>query len=176
MENLSPQAVEEKCARCADALRRLGYRLVVAESCTGGWLAKVLTDLPGSSDWFDRGFVTYSNQAKQRMLGVSPATLEQQGAVSEACVIEMTQGALNESGADVAIAISGIAGPGGGSVEKPVGTVCFSWQFKGGDAETTRVRFRGDRGQVRWQAVVHALVRLERLLHDSQVPGCSRGV
>ncbi|MEW8562957.1 MAG: damage-inducible protein CinA [gamma proteobacterium symbiont of Ctena orbiculata] len=171
MEIVSPRAVEEMCAHCADVLRRHGYRLVVAESCTGGWLAKVLTDLPGSSDWFDRGFVTYSNQAKQTMLGVSPATLEQQGAVSEACVIEMAQGALNESGADVAIAISGIAGPGGGSVEKPVGTVCFSWQFKGGDTETMRIRFDGDRDRVRWQAVVHALAQLQHMLNESQVPG-----
>ncbi|MES9992335.1 MAG: nicotinamide-nucleotide amidase [Candidatus Thiodiazotropha sp.] len=164
MDIASAQVVEAMSARCADLLRHFGYRLVVAESCTGGWLAKILTDLAGSSEWFDRGFVTYSNQAKQAMLGVSSATLQQHGAVSKACVIEMTQGALNESGADVALAISGIAGPGGGTAEKPVGTVCFAWQFKGEDANSTQIQFEGDRNQVRWQAVVYALQQLEHLL------------
>ncbi|MEW8508272.1 MAG: CinA family protein [Candidatus Thiodiazotropha sp.] len=171
MENASVQAVEEICVRCAEMLLRHDHRLVVAESCTGGWLAKILTDLPGSSDWFDRGYVTYSNRAKQAMLGVSSATLQRHGAVSEACVVEMTQGALDESGADVALAISGIAGPGGGTPEKPVGTVCFSWQVKGQDANSKRIRFDGDRNQVRWQAVVHALQQLEGLLNDQQAAG-----
>lgn len=164
MEIASAQAVEEMTEHCADYLRRRGFRLVVAESCTGGWLAKILTDLPGSSEWFDRGFVTYSNQAKQTMLGVSSTTLEQKGAVSEACVIEMTQGALRESGADVALAISGVAGPGGGSAEKPVGTVCFAWQVKGSEMIVRQICFNGDRRQVRWQAVAHALTQLEQLL------------
>jgi nicotinamide-nucleotide amidase len=164
MASISVQSVERLTERCAGLLRKRGYRLVVAESCTGGWLAKILTDLPGSSEWFDRGFVTYSNQAKQAMLGVASTTLEQAGAVSEACVLEMTQGALCESGGDVAVAISGIAGPGGGSREKPVGTVCFAWQFKGSEGITQRQCFDGDRNQVRWQAVVYALKELERLL------------
>jgi nicotinamide-nucleotide amidase len=171
MESMSDQAVEAMTSRCADYLRRRGHRLAVAESCTGGWLAKVLTDMAGSSDWFDRGYVTYSNQAKQTMLGVSASTLETDGAVSEACVIEMTQGALRESAADVALAISGVAGPGGGSEQKPVGTVCFAWQLKGSEAIARQIRFEGDRDQVRWQAVVHALTRLEQLLRDTQIPG-----
>jgi nicotinamide-nucleotide amidase len=166
METLSPQAVAQITAGCAGLLRQQGLRLVVAESCTGGWLAKLMTDLAGSSDWFDRGFVTYSNQAKQAMLGVSAATLQQSGAVSEACVMEMAQGALRESGADVAIAISGIAGPGGGSVDKPVGTVYFAWQVEASEAITHCHRFDGDRDQVRWQAVVYALQGLERLLSE----------
>ncbi|MCU7936005.1 MAG: CinA family protein [Candidatus Thiodiazotropha sp. (ex Dulcina madagascariensis)] len=160
------EPVSELTARCARLLRHQGFRLAVAESCTGGWLAKVLTDLPGSSEWFDRGFVTYSNQAKQAMLGVTSQTLEQFGAVSEATVGEMTQGALRESGADVAVAISGIAGPGGGSEGKPVGTVCFAWQIRGREAITGREWIDGDRKQVRWQAVVHALRQLERLLRS----------
>jgi nicotinamide-nucleotide amidase len=164
MESISDQAVERLTESCAGLLCQRGYRLVVAESCTGGWLAKILTDLPGSSEWFDRGFVTYSNQAKQAMLGVASATLEQAGAVSEACVLEMTQGALRESGGDVAVAISGIAGPGGGSKEKPVGTVCFAWQVKGSEGIARRQCFDGDRNQVRWQSVVYALQELERLL------------
>jgi nicotinamide-nucleotide amidase len=171
MESVSAQAVEAMTMRCADYLRRHGYRLVVAESCTGGWLAKILTDLEGSSDWFDRGYVTYSNHAKLAMLGVTASTLERHGAVSEACVMEMTGGALDESGADVALAISGIAGPGGGSAEKPVGTVCFAWQFKGSEALSRRICFEGDRNQVRWQAVVYALTQLEQMLRDSNVPG-----
>ncbi|WP_316369133.1 nicotinamide-nucleotide amidase [Candidatus Thiodiazotropha sp. CDECU1] len=166
MEALSAQAVAAITKGCAEHLRRHGYRLVVAESCTGGWLAKILTDLAGSSDWFDRGFVTYSNQAKQAMLGVSSSTLQQFGAVSEACVLEMTEGALRESGAEVAVAISGVAGPGGGSVEKPVGSVYFAWQIKGDEGITGRQSFPGDRNQVRWQAVVHALQELERLLSE----------
>ncbi|MCU7906882.1 MAG: nicotinamide-nucleotide amidase [Candidatus Thiodiazotropha sp. (ex Epidulcina cf. delphinae)] len=156
--------VGELTGRCARQLCRRGFRLVAAESCTGGWLAKVLTDLPGSSEWFDRGFVTYSNQAKQTMLGVTSRTLQRYGAVSEATVAEMTQGALRESGADVAVAISGVAGPGGGSEEKPVGTVCFAWQIKEREVIVGREWFGGDRKQVRRQAVVHALKQLERIL------------
>jgi nicotinamide-nucleotide amidase len=166
VDSLSEQVVEALSVSCASQLRQRSYRLVVAESCTGGWLAKILTDLPGSSEWFDRGYVTYSNQAKQVMLGVSSTTLQQSGAVSEACVLEMAQGALAESGADAAVAISGIAGPGGGSKEKPVGTVCFAWQIKGGEGVSSRHCFDGDRNQVRWQAVVYALQELERLLSE----------
>jgi nicotinamide-nucleotide amidase len=166
MDALSKQAVETLCANCAGLLRRRGYRLVVAESCTGGWLAKTLTDLAGSSEWFDRGYVTYSNEAKQTMLGVSPTTLRQHGAVSQACVLEMTRGALRQSGADVAVAISGIAGPGGGSREKPVGSVFFAWQITGEDGVARGECFEGERAQVRWQAVVYALQALERLLRE----------
>ncbi len=149
---------------CADRLRARGLRLAVAESCTGGWLAKVLTDLPGSSEWFDRGYVTYSNAAKQSMLGVREATLIAHGAVSPETVSEMTRGALRESGADLALAVSGIAGPGGGSDTKPVGTVCFAWQRRGGEPRVSRERFDGDREAVRSQSVAYLLARLAEML------------
>ncbi|MCM8856144.1 MAG: nicotinamide-nucleotide amidase [Candidatus Thiodiazotropha sp.] len=164
MDETAVDAINALTGQCADRLHYQGYRLVVAESCTGGWLAKILTDLPGSSEWFDRGFVTYSNQAKQAMLGVTTDTLQQHGAVSKEVVCEMTEGALRKSGAEVAVAISGIAGPGGGSAEKPVGTVCFAWQIKGKALFTGEEWFDGDRQQVRWQAVVHALKQLVQLL------------
>jgi nicotinamide-nucleotide amidase len=140
--------------------------LAVAESCTGGWLAKVITDLPGSSGWFDRGYVTYSNRAKQSMLGVCEATLIEHGAVSEATVGEMTQGAIKQSGADLALAVSGIAGPSGGSEEKPVGTVCFAWQRAGETARVSRERFNGDREAIRWQSVCYLLARLKEMLDE----------
>ena len=150
--------------RCAESLNEHGLRLAVAESCTGGWLAKVLTDLPGSSGWFDRGYVTYSNAAKQSMLGVQQATLRTHGAVSKETVAEMTAGALKESGADLALAVSGIAGPGGGSVEKPVGSVCFSWQRRGDLPQVSCERFTGDREAVRRQSVIYLLERLLEML------------
>jgi nicotinamide-nucleotide amidase len=131
--------------------------LTTAESCTGGWVAKVCTDLAGSSAWFDRGFVSYSNQAKQDMLGVSAATLDTCGAVSEQVVAEMVNGALAGSRAQWALAISGIAGPGGGSADKPVGTVWLAW---GGPANwrlAQRFCFAGDRDAVRRQAVMKVL-------------------
>jgi nicotinamide-nucleotide amidase len=158
------EKIKTLTASCAERLREAQLRLVVAESCTGGWLAKVLTDLPGSSDWFDRGYVTYSNQAKQSMLGVSGETLAAHGAVSEATVAEMTRGALRESGADIALAVSGIAGPGGGSAEKPVGTVCFAWQRRDAEPRVARECFGGDREQVRRQSVAYLLARLDEML------------
>lgn len=146
---------------------RLGARgmlAATAESCTGGWVAKVITDIAGSSLWFDRGFVTYSNQAKQEMLGVSGETLTTEGAVSEATVVEMARGALRNSQASVAVSLSGIAGPGGGSPEKPVGTVWFAWASKEGKVETRMERLTGDREAVRRQAVALALQGLLDLL------------
>ncbi len=140
-----------------DALHRLEARLVTAESCTGGWVAKELTAIPGCSAWFDMGFVTYSNQAKQDLLGVRAGTLETQGAVSEATVAEMAAGALARSGAQVALAVSGIAGPGGGSPDKPVGLVCFGWITRAGGRRTASEHFTGDRDAVRAQAVACAL-------------------
>jgi len=127
--------------------------LAVAESCTGGWVAKCLTDVPGSSQWFDRGFVTYSNDAKQAMLGVDAATLEQHGAVSEPTVAAMAAGVLAHSRAAVALAISGIAGPGGAVPGKPVGTVCFAWASTAGIQRIETRRFDGGREQVRRAAV-----------------------
>jgi len=140
-----------------ERLLAAGLTLVTAESCTGGWVAKVLTDIAGSSQWLDRGFVTYSNQAKRDMLGVRADTIGRYGAVSEATVRAMVQGALRHSRATVALAISGIAGPSGGTADKPVGTVWLAWARAGGDIRTRCERFPGDRDAVRRQAVSAAL-------------------
>jgi nicotinamide-nucleotide amidase len=141
------------------------HKLVsTAESCSGGWLAKCLTDIAGSSGWFERGFVTYSNAAKQELLGVAPATLEAHGAVSEATVLAMAQGALAHSHAQVAVAISGIAGPGGAVPGKPVGTVCFAWCQAGGSCRVETRQLSGARDAVREQSVRHALDGLLELL------------
>jgi len=131
--------------------------LAVAESCTGGWLAKCVTDVAGSSQWFDRGFVTYSNAAKQDMLEVLAGTLAAEGAVSESTVREMAAGALANSAADLSVAISGIAGPGGGQPGKPVGTVCFAWAERGGPLRVTTRHFEGNRDAVRRLSVAYAL-------------------
>ncbi|MEY6432321.1 nicotinamide-nucleotide amidase [Thioalkalicoccus limnaeus] len=147
--------------RCLSAA---ALRLTTAESCTGGWLAKVVTDVPGSSGWFDRGFVTYDDRAKVQMLGVQVETITGAGAVSEAVVREMALGALAHSEAQIAIAITGIAGPGGGSDEKPVGTVWFAWALVDGQVVTQRLQFAGHRDEVRHQAVRVALERLIELL------------
>ena len=132
-------------------------KLVTAESCTCGWVARLITDISGSSAWFGRGFVSYSNEAKQQMLGVDRKTIEIFGAVSEECVIEMVQGALKNSHADSALAVTGIVGPDGGSYDKLVGTVWFGWLVRGGQCKTLRQRFSGDREAVRQQAVEQAL-------------------
>jgi len=132
-----------------------GLRLATAESCTGGWVAKVLTDIAGSSDWFERGLVTYSNRAKQELLGVPAALLEAHGAVSGEVVAAMASGLRARAGVDVALAISGVAGPGGGTPDKPVGTVWFAWDA--GTPRTACLHFAGDREAVRRQAVAHAL-------------------
>ncbi len=138
-------------------LRRHGLMLAVAESCTGGWIAQAVTAVAGSSQWFERGFVTYSNTAKMEMLGVQPTTLNAHGAVSEATVREMAEGALAHSHAQVALAVSGIAGPGGGTLDKPVGTVWFAWSRLGWSTQAQVRRLSGDREAVRRQAVVVAL-------------------
>jgi nicotinamide-nucleotide amidase len=139
------------------ALAARGWMLATAESCTGGWVAKVVTDIAGSSTWFDRGFVTYSNGAKQDMLGVPAALLEAHGAVSEPVVRAMAEGALARSGAHVSVAISGIAGPGGGSPEKPVGMVWFAWGVRGAGTVAVLEHFSGDRNAIREQSVERAL-------------------
>lgn len=131
--------------------------LAAAESCTGGWICQSLTDVAGSSAWFDRGFVTYSNEAKQELLGVPESVLAEHGAVSEETVRAMAAGALRNSRADCALAVSGIAGPSGGTPSKPVGTVWFSWQRRGGPCVARRVIFAGNRRSVRQQAVAEAL-------------------
>ncbi len=138
--------------------------LVSAESCTGGWVAKQITDLAGSSAIFDRGFITYSNQAKQDMLGVSENTLDKYGAVSEQVAIEMVKGALNNSQADIALSISGIAGPGGGTIDKPIGTVCFGWMKRGEVALAKTLLIEGDREDVRKQAVELSLAGIIKLI------------
>jgi nicotinamide-nucleotide amidase len=136
-----------------------GLRLAVAESCTGGWIAKLLTDIPGSSEWFDRGYVTYSNAAKTEMLGVDAAILAELGAVSEAVATAMTAGIRRLTPCDAALAVTGIAGPGGGTAAKPVGLVCFGWSLRERSWTVTR-KFTGDREAVRRQSVDFALVQL----------------
>jgi nicotinamide-nucleotide amidase len=142
--------------RAGEALLARGFRAATAESCTGGWVAKALTDVPGSSRWFDTGFVTYTNGAKMRELGIEESLLAEHGAVSEAVVCALATAARRRAGVDVAVAISGIAGPGGGSAAKPVGTVWFAWAFPDGLASEQR-RFAGGRDAVRRFAVAHAL-------------------
>jgi len=146
-----------------EALKVHGMMLATAESCTGGGVAQAITDIAGSSAWFERGYVTYSNLSKQQMLDVSIATLEQHGAVSEATVRQMVRGALAHSNAHLALAVSGVAGPDGGSVDKPVGTVWFAWGYKQG-ACTARVHhLQGNRAEIRAQAVaisLHGVVEL----------------
>ena len=144
-------------AQVGGALKAHGLMLATAESCTGGGVAQAITDVAGSSAWFERGFITYSNLAKQQMLGVSEATLIQHGAVSEAVVREMVAGALANSAAQLALAVSGIAGPEGGTPDKPVGTVWFAWGIKHGATHAQRHQIDGNRAAVRAQAVRIAL-------------------
>ena len=145
-------------------LKAQGVMFAAAESCTGGWVAQTVTAIAGSSDWFERGFVTYSDAAKQEMLGVSAGTLAKHGAVSEQTAREMAAGALLYSRAQLALAITGIAGPSGGSPEKPVGTVCFAWLGKKGAPVAQTRQFKGDRESVRRQAVMVALQGVLELL------------
>ena len=153
----------EYARRVGEYLLGQTLKLVTAESCTGGWIAKCVTDVPGSSAWFDRGFVTYSNAAKMEMLGVKKETLARFGAVSGETVREMTAGALARSQAQVAVAVSGIAGPTGGTAEKPVGTVWLAWQLEGRAPVTRLFHFDGDREAVRRQAVEAALKGILRI-------------
>ena len=149
-------SLEKRVRALAARLLEQGRRLATAESCTGGWIAKCCTDQPGSSTWFERGFVSYSDAAKHDALGVDAQVLQFAGAVSEAVARQMAAGALAHSAADVALAVTGIAGPDGGSEEKPVGTVWFAWDVAG-TVESECMVFAGDRDAVRRQAVAHAL-------------------
>jgi nicotinamide-nucleotide amidase len=142
--------------KAGKALKKNGQTLVTAESCTGGWVAQAVTSVAGSSAWFERGYVTYSNAAKREALGVSKKTLLRYGAVSEPTARAMAQGARKKSRASIAVAITGIAGPGGGAPGKPVGTVCFAWA-QGRKIRSETRRFTGGRGRVRRQSVIHAL-------------------
>ena len=147
-------------------LKAAGQLLVTAESCTGGWIAQVVTAIAGSSDWFERGYVTYSNAAKQESLGVAADTLVRFGAVSEETAREMALGALAASHASVALAVTGVAGPSGGSAEKPVGTVCFAWALRDRPPCSETRRFSGDRGEVRRRAVMRSLQGLIEVLDE----------
>ena len=149
--------LHELAAQVGEALKAQGLMLATAESCTGGWVAQAVTAVPGSSHWFERGFVTYTYISKREMLGVSQDTLAAHGAVSEQAVREMVVGALANSHAQVAVALSGTAGPGGGTPQKPVGTVCFAWSVKNGEPKCATRRFKGDREAVRRAAVKTAL-------------------
>jgi nicotinamide-nucleotide amidase len=151
------------CEQLAQELQARGWMLATAESCTGGMIAVACTDLSGSSNWFERGFVTYSNEAKTEQLGVDPALIAQHGAVSEVVVRAMAFGAVRHSRAQVSVAVTGVAGPTGGSPQKPVGTVWFGFQVDGRLTSET-LRFDGDRAAVRSATVDHALQRLLQLL------------
>jgi len=158
--SISDVALARLAGRLGAQLQRRRQTVTTAESCTGGWIAKAITDIAGSSEWFQEGFVTYSNAAKHRRLGVAIGILKAQGAVSEAVVRAMAQGALSRAGADLAVAVSGIAGPGGAVPGKPVGTVWFCWAAraaKGVRLISVRHRFRGDREAVRRKTVARAL-------------------
>lgn len=156
--------VTEAARRLGRAAKRRRVKIVTAESCTGGGVATAITRISGSAQWFERGFVTYSNDAKREMLGVDPRTLEAYGAVSEETAIEMAAGSLSRSQGDVSVAITGIAGPTGAAPGKPVGTVHFAWAYRGGTIQTRHFRFPGDRVAVRIQSVYVAIQGLIDLL------------
>ena len=152
------------------ACHRHQLTITTAESCTGGWAAQVITHTAGSSAWFERGFVTYSNAAKVDMLDILPSTLETYGAVSNQIAVEMAKGAITHSTADISLSITGIAGPSGGSPGKPVGTVSFAWCFKGQAAESEQCQFSGDRENIRRTAVTHGLQGLLDRIKQTERP------
>ncbi len=152
-----------------ETLTHKTWRIATAESCTGGGVAAAITAIPGSSDWFEYGVVSYANVAKQKLLGVSAATLDDQGAVSEAVVIEMARGVIALSNADIAVAVSGIAGPGGATPGKPVGTVWFAWATAAGDVKTGLLQMSGDRAAIQRGAVIHALTGALELCQKNTV-------
>ena len=160
----SDEELQLQAERLGASLRDTKQMLVTAESCTGGWIAKTVTDVAGSSDWFDCGLAAYSYEAKQRLLGVRAETLEHFGAVSRETVVEMVSGALVHSGSTVAVAVTGIAGPGGGTDDKPVGTVWIAWKRRGGYPRAELFHFEGDREGVRRQTVAAALRGLEAIV------------
>lgn len=160
--------LDELATRLGHALKERGLNLTTAESCTGGWVAKAITDIPGSSGWFERGFITYSNAAKTDLLDVQETTLNAYGAVSGETVTEMAEGALRHSQADIAVAVSGIAGPDGGTPDKPVGTVWVAWVSKGENALSRCYAFKGNREAIRYQSVVASLEGVLRMLDTFQ--------
>lgn len=164
MARVSNEELHQLATELGERLRARGWMVATAESCTGGWVGELLTSLPGSSAWFERGFITYANAAKQEMLGVPAATLEAFGAVSEETAQAMASGALAHSHAQAALAISGIAGPGGGTPQKPVGLVCYGWALADGTQMSSTCRLDGDREEIRSRAVAAALRGLIELL------------
>ena len=167
MNTPTQSVLETLAARLGEQLRLAGHTLATAESCTGGWLGQCLTAIPGSSAWYDRGFITYSYAAKTELLGVPKELIMTRGAVSEAVALAMAEGALRNSRADWAVAITGIAGPTGGSPQKPVGTVCFAWGCRDGRIVTSTRHFPGSREDVRAQSVEHALSGLIERMDQS---------
>ena len=152
----------------ARAMTLRGGMLVTAESCTGGGLACLLTSIPGSSSWYERGFITYSNDSKRELLSITEDILLGYGAVSEQTAAAMATGAIDNSHAAVSVAITGIAGPDGGTPDKPVGTVCVAWSIRNGETRTTRVVFDGDRRMIREQAILMALQGLLDILESEK--------
>lgn len=164
MARVSDEELHQLAAALGDRLRARNWMLATAESCTGGWVGQLLTSLPGSSQWYERGFITYANAAKTEMLGVPEATLDTYGAVSEETAAAMAAGALAHSHAQATLAISGIAGPGGGTPQKPVGLVCYGWALEDGTVMSSTCRLDGDRDEIRSRAVAAALRGLIELL------------
>lgn len=160
--------LEQAVEALAALLTRNGSRLATVESCTGGSVAALFTDYAGSSNWFERGFVTYSNLAKIEMVGVKPETLGQYGAVSEAVAREMAEGGLRHSDAQFVLSITGIAGPAGGSQSRPVGMVCFAWSGQGLASVSKTKYFKGDRAQVRAQSVLYSVEQVRKIFDLSQ--------
>jgi nicotinamide-nucleotide amidase len=156
--------MEDLSRRVGERLKQARAVLVTAESCTGGWVAQAVTSVAGSSGWFDRGFIVYSDAAKREMLGVSEQTLSRHGAVSEETAREMARGALERGGGTLAVAVTGIAGPGGATPGKPVGMVCFAWADARGALHSETRRLEGDRQSVRRQSVIRALEGVLQLL------------
>ncbi len=167
MSNYSQQDLTQLAREIGESLSARELQLATAESCTGGWLAQCCTDIAGASAWFERGWVTYSNQAKQDCLGVAERTLETQGAVSQTTAIEMAEGALSQSNADISVAISGIAGPDGGSMDKPVGTIWFAWAMSHRTTLVQHQLLSGNRQSIRAQAVALALHGIQIALRQN---------
>ena len=155
---MNQEKLERISSELGELLKLKDYSFTCAESCTGGWVGHALTSIPGSSEWFGSSFVTYSYEAKTQILGVSSEDLDNFGAVSEEIVEQMVSGALHKSDANVGVAISGIAGPAGGTDTKPVGTVCFAWKINGQDVKTSTEFFAGERNEVRYSSVERALM------------------
>jgi nicotinamide-nucleotide amidase len=164
MARVSDAELHQLASELGETLSARGWMLATAESCTGGWVGQLLTSLPGSSHWYERGFITYANAAKIEMLGVPPAVLDSHGAVSEETASAMAAGALAHSHAQATLAISGIAGPGGGTPQKPVGLVCYGWALADGTLMSSTCRLDGDREEIRSRAVAGALRGLIELI------------